>query len=537
MSPTLGGPPFCTNCGYQDGAGSGNEVDLFSHTNLYDASDFQEGGKFSPKDGGATQVMPASKQPRAGRRHVPGESIFAPQVTRKPAAPRRRAGAAAKAPSTGRPAIVDEDSADLDVPRLKEAGAKAVPDVVPLREEALFLPRCKYCEKSLELEDVAGGVCRQCRRDRSKRRRRGVTLSRVARASVGTLAVCETLWIGALVILAAARAGTSQWQTADIVTLSLRGGLVLFAVFAAAMFARGHDWGAGAALALGPPAALLAALQLRSGAFAGRVDVSAAAAWLGAGAVGVLAALVAATCFSPGSLPISSLLDRKRRRRSDTRPGGSHGSQRASSVAGEDDASPAGAEGQSGRGSRRRGRARAVIGGIVAIAVAGLAGWQAALALSGKPKLGPYDLPAEVLLTPGAALVAAALCAAALGLWLLARPPAGRTHAGAVMAAAIAGGLPAWLLLGHFVLKADPARPLAIVSGAAFLVGVGSAAQIEGAVEMSVLVPAIIGTAVALGASLWTLFGDSAARGRALAGFALTWALAWGAGLAAAACL
>ena len=537
MSPTLDGPPFCTNCGHQDGAGSGDEVDLFSHTNLYDASDFQDGGKFSPKDGGATQVMPASKSPGAGRRHVPGESIFAPQGILEPGPADRTPGAPAKAPSTGRPAIVEEDSGDLDVPRLKEAGAKAAADVVPLREEALFLPHCKYCERSLELEEVAGGVCRQCRRDRSKRRRRGVTLPRVARATVGTLVVCETLWIGALVILAAARSGASQWQTADIVTLALRGGLVLFAVFAAAMFARGRDWGAGAALALGPPAAVLAALQLRSGALAGNVDVTTAAAWLGAGAVGVLAALVAVTCFTPGSLPLSSLLDRRRRRRSGTKPGGSRGSPKASSVAGEDDASPAGAEGRSGRGSRRRGRARAIVGGIVAIAVAGLAGWQAAPALGGEPKLGPYDLPSEVLLTPGAALVAAALCAAALGLWLLAKPPAGHTHAGAVTAAVIAGGLPAWLLLGHFILKADPARPLAVVLGAALLVGVESAAQIKGAAEMSVLVPAIIGTAVALGASLWTLFGDSSARGRALAGFALTWALAWGAGLAAAACL
>ena len=189
------------------------------------------------------------------------------------------------------------------------------------------------------------------------------------------------------------------------------------------------------------------------------------------------------------------------------------------------------------------GKGRAIVGGLVALAGAGVAGWQGVLALlstgAGNVKLDPDTLPPVPQGTPlisGLVLGVAGLAAAGLGVWLLAKPPAEDTHAGAVVAAAVAGALPAWLVLGAFLLGEEMGQPLAIVSGAVLLAGAESILAIPcGQITPWVLALAAAGTGTALAGGLWVLFGGSPARGRALSGFAVAWASVWGSGLAVAA--
>lgn len=312
---------------------------------------------------------------------------------------------------------------------------------------------------------------------------------------------------------------------------------MVFAALAAVAFARGRDWGAGAAVALGPVAAVLALLQLRSGELSS-AQLTTAAAWLGAGAAGGLVTAVAVTCFGPGNVfsQASLIADSRRRRSARMRKSGRSGRYSSESE-----------ETGGGGGDTSQGKGRAIVGGITALAGAGLAGWLTVLALSagtegGGVALSPgtfLSVPQEVPLVSAGLLGAAAVAAAALGVLLLLKPPAESTHAAAVAGAAVAGALPAWLFLGTFLSGGKLVRPLAIVSGAVRLIGAESMVLIPRATSTSmtpdILALGAAGSVAAAAAGLWTIFGGAPVRGRALAGFALAWAVVWGSGLVAAA--
>jgi hypothetical protein len=349
----------------------------------------------------------------------------------------------------------------------------------PVREEALFLPRCRSCRRPLEVEEIPEGECRRCQRRRGFIRAGDEEEATLRPASflTGSFAVLASSWAGALFIIRAAQSNPDSWGPAEFGLAGARGALLVFALAASIAWIRGRDWAAGAALALGTTAAALAAMELRCGAPGG--NLQAASAWLLAGLAGALAALAAVLAGGAGGR--------------------------------EETGEPAS-------------RPRVVAGGALALAAAAASGWQAL----GGPLL-PAPAAAELLRTAG--LGTAALAWAAVGVWLLLRPPAGGTHPGAIAAAAVGGAVPAWLVAGFRASGGPIAGALTPACGLARLL------DLEAGKDLTDLSPsfahgAAAGAAlsVALVMSLWVLAGKSPDRGRPLAGFALSWVLVWGLG-------
>ena len=158
MSPTLDGPPFCPKCGYQEAPAPG--ADDEPHTMFYDASDFDLVDGSAPADAAATNVMPAvqARPPLGGRRpRVPGESIFAPEMRLEPGPEDKTPGGPLRVAPLEGGAPSDQSSATVDAPAVKATAVrrstKAAGAGGPLRDESLFLPRCRECNRPLELEE------------------------------------------------------------------------------------------------------------------------------------------------------------------------------------------------------------------------------------------------------------------------------------------------------------------------------------------------------------------------------------------------
>ena len=196
----------------------------------------------------------------------------------------------------------------------------------------------------------------------------------------------------------------------------------------------------------------------------------------------------------------------------------------------------------SSRGSRKHGsgvnRLRAVLGGLSALAVAGVAGWQAALAFRAAPGALRTFSP-EALRIYG--LGTAALFMGGLGLWLFFSPPRGKTSILALLAAAVAVPLPVWLAIGPRLAES---AGLGSVDASGWLALPAGLGRLVGAEYLTILAPASvapqlkIAVAAALGigfiTSMLALFLRSTARGRGLAGLALASVLVWGAGFSTA---
>ena len=405
---------------------------------------------------------------------------------------------------------------------------EGVLEIEPEHKEALFLPRCKSCDKVLDLEEVADGECAECRRSsrrgraRGRPRRRAGPPVRLHCAVSGTLAALAATWIGVLVIVHAVQSNPDTWKAPDLVFASARGVLVVFCLVASILWACEQAWAGGAALALGPAAAAAAAFVLTSGALVENLTV--ASAWVLAGFAGAVATVSAA--LPRKELYVASQRGRRRGRR-------------ARSKRSPDDE---GDEPRSRRGGRKSSfgvnRLRAVLGGVVALAGAGVAGWRFVVAFRADPKVFAEFSPAAV---GAGGLAAAALVGMALALWLLAFPPRGKTHVVAIAAAAVAGALPVVLMLGAHLGRlagagvVDPSGALALVAGLARLLGVGlPAPEAPGEMAFALKAAAAGGLVAALAASLFVLFTEARGRGKGLAGFALSWVLAWGAGFATA---
>jgi hypothetical protein len=409
-------------------------------------------------------------------------------------------------------------------------GDDEVSSVVPGKQDALFLPRCKSCNEVLELEEIADGECANCRESggrpagRKGRKRRpasGPPAGALASAS-GALAALAATWVGVLVVIRAVQSDPGTWGGPQLLMESWRVGLVLFALAASILWACGKSWAGGAALALGVLAAALAAVMVKSGELVG--DIHAASAWMLAGASGALAAAAA-------MVPRREFATSGRRRGARAR-----GRRRPRSTS-EVMAAPSRRSKARGSGSGTN-RLRAVLGGLLALAAAGVAGWQAALAFRKAPgalgACGP-----DALRVYGLGTVAAS--AGLVALWLFVSPPRGRTRILALCAAVVAAPLPGWLVIGPRLAESaglgtiDPGGWLALPAGLGRLLGTEFLA---GLAPASVATELKIAAAVALGlglvASVFVLFTRSEGRGRGLAGFALACVLVWGAGFSTA---
>jgi hypothetical protein len=137
-------------------------------------------------------------------------------------------------------------------------------------------------------------------------------------------------------------------------------------------------------------------------------------------------------------------------------------------------------------------------------------------------------------------LGAAAAGGLGLALWLLVRPPPGRTHLAALAAAGIAGPLPLWLGAGLEAARSagssavGAAEALAFPAGLARLSGVGAFGEAPARPSFAARVAAGGGLALAFALTFVALFAlrRGRARGRGLAGFALAWCVLWGGALA-----
>jgi len=404
-------------------------------------------------------------------------------------------------------------------------GDDDVSSVLPEKKDALFLPRCKSCNEVLELEEIADGECAKCRGlghapvgRRSGRKRPAPGPSPGVMATVsGTLAAVAATWVGVLVVVRAVRSGPDTWGGPQVLAESWRMGLVLFALTASILWAYGKSWAGGAALALGTLAAALAAVMVRSGGLIG--DIHAASAWLLAGASGALAAAAAVVPRHEFAAPSA-------------RRGGRGGGRRRPRNTSEVMAAPS-------RRARARGtgvsRPRAVIGGLAALALAGIAGWRAKVAFDAAPgalrTFGPDALRLYGLGT-------AALFMGSVALWLFFSPPRGKTSLLALLAAAAAVPLPVWLAIGPRLAwsaglgHVDASGWLALPGGLGRLLGMEYLADLAPAgLAPELKIAAAVALGIGLLASLFVLFSRSAARGRGLAGLALACVLVWGAGL------
>ncbi|MHC5057844.1 MAG: hypothetical protein ACYTKD_24510 [Planctomycetota bacterium] len=407
-------------------------------------------------------------------------------------------------------------------------GDDEVSSIVPEKQDALFLPRCRSCNEVLELEEIADGECANCResggrpagrRGRKRRPAPGPPPGALASAS-GALAALAATWVGVLVVIRAIQSDPGTWGGPQLLMESWRLGLVLFALAASILWACGKPWAGGAALALGVLAAALAAVMVKSGELVD--DIHAASAWMLAGASGALAAAAA-------MVPRHEFAASGRRRGARAR-----GRRRPRSTS-EVMAAPS-------RRSRVRGsgvnRLRAVLGGLLALAAAGVAGWQAALAFRAAPDALGTFFPEGVRIY---GFGTAALFMGFVALWLLIGPPRGRTRILALCAAVVAGPLPGWLVIGPGLAESaglgtiDAGGWLALPAGLGRLLGAEFLADLAPA---SVAAELKIAAAVALGlglvASVFVLFTRSEGRGRGLAGFALACVLVWGAGFSTA---
>jgi hypothetical protein len=174
----------------------------------------------------------------------------------------------------------------------------------------------------------------------------------------------------------------------------------------------------------------------------------------------------------------------------------------------------------------------------MALALAGVAGWQAWLAFKVAPAaLKTFD--PDALRIYGLSTVA--LFMGGVGIWLFLSPPRGKTSILALVAAVVAVPLPVWLAIGPPIAKSAGLRAVDASGWRALPAGLG---RILGVNYLSDLAPVTvapelkIAIAVALGigflASIFVLFSRSSARGRGLAGFALAAVLVWGAGFSTA---
>lgn len=407
---------------------------------------------------------------------------------------------------------------------LDEADDEEVSSVVPEHKEALFLPRCGGCNEVLELEEIADGACDKCkdlgqapvgRREGKRRSASGPPAGILATAS-GALAALAATWVGVLVVVRAVQSNPDTWSGSQILMESWRIGLVLFALTVSILWATGKSWAGGAALGLGGLAAALAAIVVTSGELLG--NIHAASAWMLAGASGAFAA-AAAMVPRREAIVSSSRLGGRISRRKQPR-----------------DTSELMAT--SSRGSRKRGsgvnRLRAVLGGIMALALAGVAGWQAALAFKATPGALKTFGPAALRIY---GLGTVALFMGFVAIWLFFSPPRGKTSVFALVAAVVVVPLPVWLAIGPPLATSAGLRLVdasgwrAIPAGLGRVLGVNYLADLAPATVAPELKIAI---AVALGigllASMFALFSRSAARGRGLAGLALAAVLVWGAG-------
>jgi len=412
---------------------------------------------------------------------------------------------AAPAPPVSPPAVSEERRASAD--------------------EALFLPRCKECERPLDIEEIADGICRSCAERLASAEESaaapGATGRTVAGLVAGELAALAALWAGALALVRAVMSNPDTWKTPDLVRELARAALVVFSFVSAVAWCRARAWAAGVALFLGPAAVVLAASKLRSGSLVG--DLPAASAWILAGLAGLAVALAAAA----GALAGGAGADE---------PGGEH---------------PAGLDSirrrLSGRSARRppRRRARPAIGGALALAGAALAAWRSAVeiaALSSRSAATDCGgLLTKVL--PVSGLSVAALAGLALALVLFVAPPPGRTHTGALLAAVVAGALPCWLGLGLWASGSSETLWLAPAAALGNVLRVSALSDASpGALALAgrgagfwVVLASSLALGGALAGSVWALAGRPLARGKALAGFAMAGVLVWGSSLAVAA--
>jgi hypothetical protein len=398
--------------------------------------------------------------------------------------------------------------------------------VFPENRDALFLPRCKSCNEVLELEDITDGECAKCRdggvsksglHAGRRRARKAAPPAGATAIATGALAALATTWVGVLVVVRAVQVEPDAWGWSRFLMESWRVGLVLFALAASILWACGKSWAGGAALALGGLAAALAAVMLRSGELVG--DIHAASAWMLAGAAGALAA-------------VATMLPR-------TDPAASGRRRRGRAAARRKPKSTSEVMAMSSRRTRARGtgvnRLRAVLGGIVALAAAGVAGWRAIVAYGNAPGalsgFGPDALRVYGLGTT-------ALFMGLVALWLFLSPPRGKTHVLALSAAVVAAPLPGWLVVGPRVAEAaglgsvDANGWLILPAGLGRLVGMEYLAGLApGAVPGQIKLAAAVALGLGLVASGVGLFTKSSVRGRGLAGLALAFALVWGAGL------
>lgn len=434
-----------------------------------------------------------------------------PEGPEEPEAPEGPEGP--EAPEEGHATIVIHPSEELE---------KAA-EVEPEDKEALFLPRCKGCNNVLELEEIADGECADCLAEKKVSRRKGraveaeSSLPRLPSAVSGTLASMAATWAGILVIIRAVQSDPDTWGSNDLVDVSLRMALVIFCLVASIVWAFGRPWAGGPALALGPAAAALTLLMLRTGVLVH--DLPAASAWLLAGTAGAVSALSAIILpkdrFGRSGRGGGLAGMRKRTRDKDT----SSRSQRSRR--------------KSPRGGPKLG---SILIGLVALGGAGVAVWRLVLTVKGYPA--PLS-GAGALATWGWG--AAALTGAALALRLI----IGAGHQGvgmvALAAAVLAGPLPVWLLLGPRVAEIagyagiDPAGARALPAGAARILGIDAlAAAAPSAIAFELKAAAGGALALAFVASLLVLIGKGRGRRKAVAGFGLSWVFVWGAGLAAA---
>jgi hypothetical protein len=446
------------------------------------------GGHFCPSCGRSSQPgvegYVETATPKLGLRTVSdetmalaGKSIFASNMKLGPAKEREQ-------PKLMVPTIVKPREPK---PALPPKGTTPIPErrAPEPSAEVLTIPRCRSCNNALDLDEIPAGECRKCLalvRPSGEVSRHSVP-SGVALGELLTGLVClmAALWAGMLVLVRAVLSNPDAWRAAQFAEVLTRGGLIILALAASAAWMGGRRWAGGAALALGPLAVGLMVVGLRTGAFLG--DLAAASAWILAGLAGMAAAVVAAVPTASGA--------------SDPR-------------------------------NESGGDARSIVGGILALLLAVIGIW---LSVANAEHFGRS---AEFALATVLALLAC-VAGAAGGILLLARPAASKVHLASVAAVVLAAGMPLWLRVAALVTSSATGIN-APVFGLGHCVGLGALSELSTGPVAGVTL-ATSAAILLLGIALATVvfLRRPGTRGSTFAGFALSWALVWAAGLVCAA--
>jgi hypothetical protein len=295
----------------------------------------------------------------------------------------------------------------------------------------------------------------------------------------GTLALVASLWVAVLVLIRTLVAGPETWAPPDYAAVALRGILVACAIAASAAWMAGRRWSGGTALAVGPLACAMLVFGLLTGAFLG--DLIGGSAW-------ILAAAAAAAAATVAAIP-------------------SHGGSGGSTRAGDPSA-----------------LTRQVLGALAGLGAIGVGVWQIVVHAPLAPDSGAATLSIAAW---------SVTCAASLTMVILlfARPPAGRTHACALIATVLLVGLPAWVASGAALFGAQW-EAIAPVAGLGGLLGLPALAEMVPA-GVSGNVITTYGILLSAGAVLVLVvfLRTDSSRGSTLAGFSLAWGAIWVSGL------